>query len=69
AYMVLLNEQLSLGDDPSEPFDELVARRPDLLDHRNGAIAACYSPEELARPEARRAFLLPRRAKTPVVPA
>lgn len=61
AYMVLLNEELSLGTDRCETFDEVVARRPDLLDHRNGAIAACYSREELDRPEARRTFLLPRR--------
>jgi hypothetical protein len=69
AYIVLLNEQLSLGGDPSETFDELVARRPDLLDHRNGAIAACYTPEALASPAARRTFILPRREQSKVIPA
>jgi hypothetical protein len=67
AYMVLLNEELSLGTSGDETFDELVSRRPDLLDHRSGAIAACYSREELARPEARRTFILPRSARTAVL--
>jgi hypothetical protein len=69
AYMVLLNEELGTETSGEETFDELVARRPDLLDHRSGAIAACYSREELARPEARRTFILPRSAKTAVIQA
>jgi hypothetical protein len=61
AYLVLLNEELVLRSNRDEPFESLVGRRPDLLDHRNGALAAIYSKEQLDRPEARRAFLLPRR--------
>jgi len=61
AYMVLLNEELSLGANPAATFAEVVVRRPDLLDHRNGAIAACYSRAELDRPAARRTFMLRRR--------
>jgi hypothetical protein len=59
AYLVLLNEELSLRSPAGEPFDTMIQRRPDLLDHRNGAIARCYSKSQLDSPAARRVFLLP----------
>ena len=59
AYLVLLNEELSLRSPPGESFDAMIQRRPDLLDHRNGAIARCYSKSQLDSPAARRVFLLP----------
>lgn len=59
AYLVLLNEELSLRAPPGESFDEMIQRRPDLLDHRNGAIARCYSKSQLDSPDARRVFSLP----------
>lgn len=59
AYLVLLNEELSLRSPPGEPFEAMIQRRPDLLDHRNGAIARCYSKSQLDSPDARRVFLLP----------
>ena len=59
AYLVLLNEEMSLRSPPGEAFDTMIKRRPDLLDHRGGAIARCYSKAQLDLPEARRVFLLP----------
>jgi hypothetical protein len=59
AYLVLLNEELSLRSPPGESFDALIQRRPDLLDHRNGAIARRYSKAQLDSPDARRVFILP----------
>ena len=59
AYLLLLNEELSLRSPPGESFDTMIQRRPDLLDHRNGAIARCYSKSQLDAPDARRVFLLP----------
>lgn len=59
AYMVLLNEELSLRSPPGESFDAMIQRRPDLLDHRNGALARRYPRSQLDLPEARRVFLLP----------
>jgi hypothetical protein len=59
AYLVLLNEELSLRSSPAEAFDTMIKRRPDLLDHRNGAIARCYSKSQLDSPDARSVFLLP----------
>jgi hypothetical protein len=42
---------------------ELLAEHPDLLDHRNGALARHYDVTELlASAEARAAFVLPRRS-------
>lgn len=57
-----MNEEITLNSTPGERFDEMILRRPDLLDHRDGAVARCYSRAELDRPEARRVFLLPRRS-------
>lgn len=59
AYLVLLNEEMTLRSASSESFDEMVSRRPDLLDHRNGALARCYTREELDHPGASRVFMLP----------
>ena len=59
AYLLLLNEELTLRSPPGESFDAMIQRRPDLLDHRNGAIARCYSKSQLDSPDARRVFLLP----------
>ena len=59
AYLVLLNEELSLRSPPGESFDAMIQRRPDLLDHRNGAIARTYSKAQLDSPDARRVFVLP----------
>lgn len=59
AYLVLLNEEMSLRSAPGESFDAMIRRRPDLLDHRGGAIARCYSKAQLDLPDAQRVFLLP----------
>ncbi len=59
AYLVLLNEELCLRSPAGESFDAMIQRRPDLLDHRNGPIARCYSKAQLDSPEARRVFMLP----------
>lgn len=60
AYLVLLNEELCLRSPPGESFDAMIQRRPDLLDHRNGAIARCYSKAQLDSADARRVFQLPK---------
>ncbi|KRC59107.1 hypothetical protein ASE14_15090 [Agromyces sp. Root81] len=62
AYLVLLNEERTLRAEPGETFDAMIARRPDLLDHRAGALRQCYTAEELDAPEARTTFMLPRGA-------
>jgi hypothetical protein len=59
AYIVLLNEELVLRAKSDETFAELVARRPELLSHRGGALSRYYTPEQLGSADARRAFLLP----------
>ena len=59
AYLVLLNEELCLRSPAGESFDAIIHRRPDLLDHRNGPIARCYSKAQLDSAEARRVFMLP----------
>lgn len=61
AYLALIAERLA--DGPDEP-DSLafVARFPELVDHRGGALAAAYDVEAItASPLARRVFVLPRR--------
>lgn len=65
AYLVLLNEELCLRSPPGETFDAMIERRPDLLDHRNGAIARCYSKAQLDSVDARRVFLLPIMERSP----
>src|SRR5690606_4089577 len=59
AYLVLLNEERCLRSAPGESFDVMIRRRPDLLDHRDGAIARRYSKAQLESPEARQVFMLP----------
>ena len=59
AYLALLNEELCLRSPVGESFEAMIQRRPDLLDHRNGAISRHYSQAQLDSPEARRVFLLP----------
>jgi hypothetical protein len=59
AYVVLLNEERCLRSPAGESFDAMIRRRPELLDHRNGPIARCYSKTQLDSPEARRVFMLP----------
>lgn len=59
AYLVLLNEERCLRSPPGERFDAMIERRPELLDHRNGPIARCYSKARLESAEARRVFLFP----------
>lgn len=59
AYLVLLNEEMSLRSAPDESFDAMLQRRSELLEHRNGAIARGYSKAQLDVPAARRVFLLP----------
>lgn len=63
AYMVLLSEEMNLRSAPDEGFDAMIQRRADLLDHRNGAIAHCYSHQELESADAGRVFMLPRRGE------
>lgn len=60
AYMILMNEERELRAAPGESFDAMIARRPDLLDHRGGAIARVYAADELAAEAARRVLVLPR---------
>jgi hypothetical protein len=61
AYMVLMHEEMTLRSPPGETFAAMVERRPDLLDHRNGALANCYPPTQLESADARRVFVLPHR--------
>jgi hypothetical protein len=59
AYLFLLNEERCLRSAPGESFESMIERRPDLLDHRNGAIARRYPRSQLEQADARRVFLLP----------
>jgi hypothetical protein len=60
AYVVLVFDAMDRS--PGASFDELLARNPTLLDHRAGALYAHYDREQLDSDEARRRFVLPRRA-------
>jgi hypothetical protein len=60
AYMVLLHEAMERS--PGVSFDELLAANPALLTPRAGALSAYYDREQLDSDEARRRFVLPRRA-------
>ncbi|HEY6643110.1 hypothetical protein [Povalibacter sp.] len=62
AYMILMNEERVLRSVAGESFDTMIARRPDLLDHRNGAITTVYARDELDSDAARRVLVLPRRS-------
>jgi hypothetical protein len=60
AYMVLMNEEMTCRSAPDEPFETMIERRSDLLDHRSGALAQCYPREQLESSAAQRVFMLPR---------
>lgn len=60
AYVVLLHAAMRRS--PGATFDGLLAENPALLDHRGGALYAYYDREQLDSDEARRCFVLPRRA-------
>lgn len=60
AYMILMNEEMQLRAAPDEGFDAMIQRRPDLLDHRSGALADCYPAGQLDAADSRRVFMLPR---------
>jgi hypothetical protein len=60
AYLVLLREAMDQSPDAS--FDELLAKHPGLVDRRRGALDAYYERAQLDSDEARRRFVLPRRA-------
>jgi len=60
AYVVLLDE--AMRGSPDATFDELLAANPALLDRRAGALHAHYDGAQLDSDEARRRFVLPRRA-------
>ena len=57
AFLALINERLALGGDRG--WDAFAAANPDLFG--KNSLAPFYAPEELASPEARRVFKLPRR--------
>jgi N-formylglutamate deformylase len=60
AYVVLLHE--AMDKSPGATFDDLLVKNPALLEPRAGALRAFYAPAELDSQEARRRFVLPRRA-------
>lgn len=64
AYLTLMNEERVLRASAGEDFESMIRRRPDLLDHRDGALTQCYSREQLESETARRVFMLPRIAPT-----
>lgn len=51
-----------LRESPELGWDAFRRAHPDLVDRSSPALAAYYSPELLATPEARREFVLPDRA-------
>jgi hypothetical protein len=62
-YLLLLDE--AMHELPDASFEELLAARPALLDHKAGALYDHYDAAELATEAARRRFVLPRaRART-----
>jgi hypothetical protein len=60
AYVLLLHD--AMERDPGETFDDLLGKNRAILDHREGALYAHYDPAQLDTDEARRRFVLPRRA-------
>ena len=60
AYLALVHQRMH--EHPCAASFELLARFPDLLDHRTGALARCYDVDAItASPLARRVFVLPAR--------
>lgn len=58
-WVLLIAQRLRATPDLS--WHDFAAAHPDLLDRESPALAAYYSPELLASPEARRDFVLPDR--------
>ena len=58
AYMAILHERAHAS--PELPFDELLAKNADLLDHEHGALRAHYDSATLSSDLARVVFVLPR---------
>ncbi len=58
AYVVLLHDAMERS--PGASFDDLMAKHPDLLDHKAGAIYEHYDRAELGAEDARRRFVLPK---------
>jgi hypothetical protein len=58
AFLALINERVALGGG-ARGWDSFVETNPDLFGR--DSLTPFYAPEELAAPEARRVFLLPRR--------
>jgi hypothetical protein len=59
-YVLLLHAAMERL--PGATFDQLLAQNPALTDHQSGALYAYYDREQLDSDEARRRFVLPRRA-------
>ena len=61
AYLAIVHRRMHEASDPGDSR-ELVARHPDLLAHRGGALARYYDVAAIAAcPLARRVFVLPER--------
>lgn len=60
AYVVLLAAAMERM--PGASFEDLLGENPALLDHRSGALYDHYDAATLASDDARRRFVLPRRA-------
>jgi hypothetical protein len=60
AYLLLLDA--AMQEFPDASFEELLANKPALLDHKSGAIYDVYDASELATEAARARFVLPRRS-------
>lgn len=57
AFLAMINEHAAAGDAPD--WESFIAANAELLDRNT--LTRFYAPEELASPEARRVFKLPRR--------
>jgi N-formylglutamate deformylase len=60
AYLLLLDEAMRDPAHAGLSFDELALARPDLLDHARSPVYMYYTRTELAAPESRERFVLPR---------
>lgn len=62
AYLALIAERIAQEGQGERDSLQFVARWPELIDHRGGALAAAYDVAEItASPLARRVFVLPGR--------
>ena len=57
AFLAMINEHFDSSG--AQDWETFIAANPELLD--KGTLTRFYAPEELASPEARRVFKLPRR--------